>query len=59
MPVSHSILHHFSALRYHREQWRVLCSLREVLLLLLCARFSGMEGFVEIRLWGQHRLDLL
>jgi hypothetical protein len=48
MPVSHSILHHFSALRYHREQWRVLCSLREVLLLVLCARLSGMKDFVEI-----------
>jgi predicted transposase YbfD/YdcC len=56
---SRAILDHFSALRDHREQWRVLYPLREVLLLVLCATLSGMEDFVEIRLWGQHRLDFL
>lgn len=56
---SRSIIDHFSALRDHREQWRVLYPLREVLLLVLCATLSGMEDFVEIRLWGQHRLDFL
>src|SRR3546814_10743641 len=55
LPSSRSILDHFSALRDHREQWRVLYPLREVLLLVLCATLSGMEDFVEIRLWGQHR----
>lgn len=59
LPSSRSILDHFSALRDHREQWRVLYPLREVLLLVLCATLSGMEDFVEIRLWGQHRLDFL
>jgi predicted transposase YbfD/YdcC len=59
LPPSRSILDHFSALRDHREQWRVLYPLREVLLLVLCATLSGMEDFVEIRLWGQHRLDFL
>lgn len=58
-PSSRSILDHFSVLRDHREQWRVLYPLREVLLLVLCATLSGMEDFVEIRLWGQHRLDFL
>jgi predicted transposase YbfD/YdcC len=58
-PASRSILDHFSALRDHREQWRVLYPLREVLLLVLCATLSGMEDFVEIKLWGQHRLDFL
>jgi predicted transposase YbfD/YdcC len=58
-PASRAILDHFSALRDHREQWRVLYPLREVLLLVLCATLSGMEDFVEIRLWGQHRLDFL
>jgi predicted transposase YbfD/YdcC len=57
--ASRAILDHFSALRDHREQWRVLYPLREVLLLVLCATLSGMEDFVEIRLWGQHRLDFL
>lgn len=59
LPSSRSILDHFSALRDHREQWRVLYPLREVLLLVLCATLSGMEDFVEIRLWRQHRLDFL
>lgn len=59
LPMSRSILDHFSALRDHREQWRVLYPLCEVLLLVLCATLSGMEDFVEIRLWGQHRLDFL
>lgn len=58
-PSSRSILDHFSALRDHREQWRVLYPLREVLLLVLCATLCGMEDFVEIRLWGRHRLDFL
>jgi DDE_Tnp_1-associated len=29
------------------------------LLLVLCATLSGMEDFVEIRLWGKQRLDFL
>ena len=33
--------------------------LREILLLVLCATLSGMEDFVEIRLWGKERLDFL
>lgn len=35
-----------------RQQWRVLYPLPEILLLVLCATLSGMEDFVEIRLWG-------
>lgn len=58
-PPSRSLLDHFSALRDHREQWRVLYPLREILLLVVCATLSGMDDFVEIRLWGQHRLDFL
>lgn len=33
--------------------------LPEVLLLVLCATLSGMEDFVEIRLWGEERMDFL
>jgi hypothetical protein len=29
------------------------------MLLVLCATISGMEDFVEIRLWGQERMDFL
>jgi len=61
MPLSssRSILDHFSALRDPRQQWRVVYPLPEILLLVLCATLSGMEDFVEIRLWGEHRLEFL
>lgn len=59
MSQSIGLLDHFSALKDPREGWRVLYPLPEVLLLLLCATISGMEDFVEIRLWGRERLDFL
>ena len=33
--------------------------LREILLLVLCATLSGMEDFVETKLWGEQRLAFL
>ena len=56
---SHNLLDHFSALRDPRENWRVVYPLPEILLLVLCATLSGMEDFVEVRLWGEQRLDFL
>src|SRR5580658_2311060 len=56
---SASLLEHFSALSDPRQRWRVLYPLPEILLLVLCATLSGMEDFVEIRLWGSQRLDFL
>jgi predicted transposase YbfD/YdcC len=56
---SPSILEHFSALSDPRQRWRVLYPLPEILLLVLCATLSGMEDFVEVRLWGEQRLDFL
>src|SRR5438105_13008059 len=63
-PMSHrlpsaSVLDHFSVLSDPRQRWRVLYPLPEILLLVLCATLSGMEAFVEIRLWGDQRLDFL
>jgi len=57
--VSRSLLDHFSALEDPRQQWRVVYPLPEILLLVLGATLSGMEDFVEIRLWGEQRLDFL
>ena len=37
----------------------MLYPLPEILLLVLCATLSGMEDFVEIRLWGGQRMDFL
>lgn len=56
---SASLLDHFSALSDPRQRWRVVYPLPEILLLVLCATLSGMEDFVEIRLWGEERLDFL
>lgn len=58
-PRSPSLLDHFSALSDQRQRWRVLYPLPEILLLVLCATLSGMEDFVEIRLWGEERLEFL
>jgi DDE_Tnp_1-associated len=59
LPSSASLLDHFSALSDPRQRWRVLYPLPEILLLVLCATLSGMENFVEIRLWGDERLAFL
>lgn len=59
LPRSALLLDHFSALSDPRQQWRVLYPLPEILLLVLCATLSGMEDFVEIRLWGDERLGFL
>jgi predicted transposase YbfD/YdcC len=58
-PRSASVLDHFSALSDPRQRWRVVYPLPEILLLVLCATLSGMEDFVEIKLWGEQRLDFL
>ena len=58
-PPSALLLEHFSALSDPRQRWRVLYPLPEILLLVLCATLSGMDDFVEIRLWGDERLDFL
>jgi len=54
-----SLLDHFSALEDPRQSWRVIYPLPEILLLVLCATLSGMEDFVEIKLWGEQRIDFL
>lgn len=54
-----SLLDHFSALKDPRQTWRVVYPLQEILLLVLCASLCGMEDFVEIRMWGELRLDFL
>lgn len=37
----------------------MICPLREVLLLVLCATLSGTKDSVEIKLWGEQRLAFL
>ena len=54
-----SLLDHFSALKDPRQSWKVVYPLPEIMLLVLCATISGIEDFVEIRLWGRERTDFL
>jgi predicted transposase YbfD/YdcC len=54
-----SLLDQFSALEDPRQSWRVIYPLPEILLVVLCATLSGMEDFVEIKLWGEQRIDFL
>lgn len=56
---SRAILDHFKVLSDPREGWRVVYPLPEIMLLVLSATLSGMEDFVEIRLWGEERMDFL
>ena len=58
-PGSPSLLDHFAALRDPREGWRVLYPLQEILLVVLCATLCGMDDFVEVKLWGEARLEFL
>lgn len=59
LPRGLNLLDHFSALRDPREPWRVLYPLPEILLLILCGTLTGMDDFVEIKLWGEERLEFL
>lgn len=54
-----SLLDHFSALEDPRQSWKVIYPLPEIMLLVLSATMSGMEDFVEIRVWGEERMDYL
>jgi len=53
------LLDHFSALEDPRQSWRVMYPMPEILLVVLCATLTGMEDFVEIKLWGEHRSAFL
>lgn len=57
--TSRAIVDHFAALSDPRQQWRVVYPLPEILLLVLCATLSGMDDFVETKLWGEQRLEFL
>lgn len=54
-----NILDYFSALEDPRQSWKVLYPLEEVLLLVLCGVMAGADDFVEIRKWGEKKIDFL
>ena len=49
----------FDALHDPRQQAKVLYPLPEILLLCLCAVLSGCDNWVEVALYGQHKLAFL
>ncbi len=59
LPAAPSLIDHSAALEDPRQSWKVLYSLPEVLLLVLCGRLAGAEDFVEIRRRGQTHQDFL
>jgi predicted transposase YbfD/YdcC len=54
-----SILQHFSELDEPRVEGRTLYPMEEILLLTLCAVLSGAETWVEIVVFGKHKLEWL
>jgi predicted transposase YbfD/YdcC len=54
-----SLIESFSVLSDPRQAAKVLYSLPEILLLLLCATLAGADDFVEVALWGEENLALL
>ena len=58
MPAS-SLLDHFSALEDPRQVGKVLYLLPEIMLVVLCATLAGAEDFVEIRAWGDTKINVL
>lgn len=53
------LLDHFSGLEDPRQSGKVLYPLPEIMLLVLCATLAAAEDFVEIRRWGEAKLDFL
>ncbi len=54
-----SILDHFSELEEPRVAGRTLYPMEELLLLTICAVLSGAETWIEIVLFGKHKLEWL
>jgi hypothetical protein len=42
-----------------QEFSRVMCPLKEVMLLVVCATIAGCDDFDDICAWGRHHLDFL
>ena len=52
-----ALLDHFLALEDPRQNWKVIYPLPEIMLLVLCATLAAAENFVEVRRWGEEKLD--
>lgn len=54
-----ALLDHFLALDDPRQRGKVVYPLPEIMLLVLCATLAAAEDFVEVRRWGEEKLDFL
>jgi len=54
-----SLIEHFAVLKDPRQSWKVLYSLPEILLLVLCGTLAGAEDFVGIGCGGQVHQEFL
>ena len=58
-PRTRSLLEHFGVIKDPRQPCKVMYSLPEVLLLVVCATIAGCDDYDEIAAWGEERLVFL
>ena len=54
-----ALLDHFSAIEDPRQSWKVVYSLPEILLVVLCGVLAGGDNFVEIGRWAKRKIDFV
>ncbi|MEO5368435.1 MAG: ISAs1 family transposase, partial [Magnetococcus sp. WYHC-3] len=54
-----SLLSHFEELPDPRQPWKVTYPLEEVLFLGLCGVLGGADGWVEVQMYGQEKIEFL
>jgi hypothetical protein len=58
-PETNSLLDHLAALKDPRQRVKVIYSLPEILLLILCASIAAADDFVVVQYWGETHMDFL
>ena len=54
-----NLIEKLSVLNDHRQPWKVMHKLSDILLLTICAVIAGCDGWDEIEDFGRERLDWL
>ena len=52
-----NLIEKLSVLNDHRQPWKVMHKLSDILLLTICAAIAGCDGWDEIEDFGRERLD--
>lgn len=58
-PSKIPLLVHFAGLPDPRQRAKIMFSLEEIVLLVVCAKIAGADDLVEVREWGLQHLDFL